>query len=209
MLLYVGRAEGRSGPWLWALDVESRNASSDCGPRALHVRLRKPGRYSCWSPPARANSGATATTVQRRHRGPRRTAVSRLGRASPAAALRWHVAVLPVGLDPRTGDGLGQRTGRSSRRRAPRAPRVRRWKPCCCGRQAAREKKPRGHVEMTNSRTLAASIEIQGVAGQAQRLVAHGTRDCRGWQRRAGSGLVHHPTAACRTMSRKVAFNPV
>ena len=44
-LLFMARAEDRSGPWLWALDVESKvDASGDRGPRAIHVGVGQPRR---------------------------------------------------------------------------------------------------------------------------------------------------------------------
>ena len=46
-LLYVARAEDWSGPWLWALDVESKSTRRvTVGTRTVHVRVGQPGRPS-------------------------------------------------------------------------------------------------------------------------------------------------------------------
>ena len=47
-LLYVARAEDRSGPWLWTLDAEQGHAPRRVGARAIHVRVGESRRPRVW-----------------------------------------------------------------------------------------------------------------------------------------------------------------
>ena len=178
-LLYVARAEDWSGPWLWALDVETQgDAPGDLGPRAIHVGVGQPRR------PAR-----------RRHRRQPQASLWRVPlldrpaedrdvqpyplptRAGAGAALRRDVAVLSVRpRDGRRALAVPGRTGvRSLEGRGRRVVRAARG---VAGRTAAwpSSSDKRGNGTCRSCRRTARtherwppSIDIQGAAGQGTR----------------------------------------
>ena len=179
-LLYVARAEDWSGPWLWALDVESRvTRRVTVGPRAVHVGVGQPGRPSRGRDRGQPHGQPVARAVARR-----------LGRGTRCGALPVPTerALAPrfggtslfyLSLSARgTGDGLwrvqnGQtfevRKGADSVLSEPPAVSPDGSRVAVVVRQQGKRHLAIMSADGTNSRTLAASIEIQGVGGAGRR----------------------------------------
>ena len=122
-LLYVARAEDRSGPWLWALDVETQGDT----PRAVRAsistrRCRPAATVGASSPPSptpapacgacRCSIGSPTSTTRSRTR-------CRADGAGARPALRRDVAVLSV--LPRDGRRAVEGPGRTGVRSPDRA----------------------------------------------------------------------------------------
>ena len=205
-LLYVARAEDWSGPWLWALDVESKltrrvtagleqytSVSASRDGRRVVATVANPTA----APLARAAARSTrrgsrcAALLCARPNGPWRRA---------SAGRRCSICRSPP-AGPVTGSG-DSRTGRRSKcGRAPTA--------CCpsplrCRRTAVAwpsSSDSRGNGASPSCRRTAPtrghwlpSIEIQGAARAGhRRLVARRHLDRHWRQRRAGPGVVQDP----------------
>ena len=176
-LLYVARAEDWSGPWLWALDVESKvtrrvtsglehytSVSASRDGRRVVATVANP-TASLWRVPL------LDRLVEDRDVQP----YARADGTGAGAAVRRDVAVLSVALVPRDGrrpvagaGRAGVRSAEGRRRVVVRAPRgVAGRQPRGGRRQTAGETAPRHHVGGRHERTNAgASIDIQGAAGQ-------------------------------------------
>ena len=177
-LLYVARAEDRSGPWLWALDVETQGRRARAvGRRSIHVGVGQPRRPAHRRHRRQSQREPVARAAARSaRRGTRRAALSAAGADGPGAgaALRRDVAVLSV--RPRHGrrtvEGRG-RTGVGSldgawTARCPSRPRCRRTDAAWPSSSDAKENGTCRSCRRTarTAQTLAPSIEIEGAAGQ-------------------------------------------
>ena len=102
-LLYLARAEDWSGPWLWALDVESKVA------RRVTVGLEKYTSVSASQDGRRVVATVAKPTASlwrvplrdRPRRGSRCSAIPCANRTGPGTALCWDVAVPSLARDPR------------------------------------------------------------------------------------------------------------
>ena len=203
-LLYMARAEDWSGPWLWALDVETQVARRvPFGRGPVHVGRRQPRR-----PPHRRHrrqsqrdSGACRSPIGS-PRSAMRTVPAADSDGTRLAPRSAAIAVLSLGRRQRrrTLEGAG-RTGvgnlegrrrrlvRAARGLAGRTPRRRR-------RQARGER----HLSImaadgTNARRRwPPSIDIEGAAGQGTAdWSPDGNPDRHRRPRRARAGAVHDP----------------
>ena len=222
-LLYVARAEDWTGPWLWTLDVETRVA------RRATVGLEK---YLSVS--ASRNGGRVVATVANPTAGlwrvPLRDGRVEEGEAEPyptpaarALAPRFNGASLfYLSLSTRgIGDGLwrvhnGQvfevRRGNDSVLTEPPAVSPDGSRVAVIVRQEGKRRLVVMSADGTNSRTLAASIEIQGVVGQsAADWSPDGTRIVTGGRDAQGPGLFLIPVdgSAPERLVATDAFNPV
>ena len=222
-LLYVARAEDRSGPWLWSLDVESGMST-------------------------RVPSGVDQYTSVSASRDGRRIVATV---ANPSASL-WRVPLLdrlaeerdaePYALPEPTGMALAPRFGKDvvvlsvrardgrrplegrgwkgvagpERRRTARCPSRRRCRRTdATGRR--RQEGGKRHLSImsadgTNARTLAPSIEIEGAAGQgAADWSPDGTRIVTGGRDEKGPALFIIPvdTGVPVRLARGQWVNPV
>jgi Tol biopolymer transport system component len=222
-LLYVARAEDWTGPWLWALDVESKVA------RRVTVGLE---RYVSVS--ASRNGGRVVATVANPTaslwRVPLGDGRIEVGDAEPfptptrrALAPRFNrTSLYYLSLSTRgTGDGLWRaendqavevRKGADSVLTEPAAVSPDGSRVAVVVRQEGKRRLAVMSADGTNSRTLAASIEIQGVVGQsAADWSPDGTRIVAGGRDELGPGLFMIPVAGGKP-ERLVAgdaFNPV
>ena len=178
-LLYVARAEDWSGPWLWALDVESRvtrrvtvgleqytSVSASRDGRRVVATVANP-TASLWRVPLRDEP------VEDRDAEPYPAPAER----ALAPRFNGSVAVLSLALDPRDrrralagSERPGVRSAEGRRQCLDRARRgFARWQPCGGRRQTSR-----GNGASPSCRRTAPtlepwlpSIEIQGVVGQS------------------------------------------
>ena len=204
-LLYVARADDWSGPWLWALDIESRvtrrvtvgleqyvSVSASRNGRRVVATVANP-TASLWRVPLRDE------LVEDRDAEPYPAPAAR------ALAPRFKGTSLFY-LSPSTrgtGDGLwrvqnGQtfevRKGADSVLTEPAAVSPDGSRVAVVVRQEGKRRLAVMSADGTNSRTLAASIEIQGVVGQsAADWSPDGTRIVTGGRDATRSGLVHDP----------------
>ena len=126
-LLYVARAEDRSGPWLWALDVESKvDAAGDLGPRALHVGVSQSRRPARRRHRRQADRQPVARAAARSaRRGSRRAAVPAAdarGRWRRASAGRRCSICPPAARATGCGGSRTDRRPKSGRARTGRCP---------------------------------------------------------------------------------------
>ena len=138
-LLYVARADDWSGPWLWALDVETQgHAPRDHGPRAIHLGVGQPRR-----PPRGRDRGQShdqpvaRATARSARRGTRRGTLPCADRTGAGPTLRRDVALLSIAFCAwdRRRALAGIRTGRRSK--CGRAPTASCPSPPRCRRTAA------------------------------------------------------------------------
>ena len=222
-LLYVARADDWSGPWLWALDIESRAT------RRVTVGLEQYVSVSA-SRNGRRVVATVANPTASLWRVPLRDARVEDGDAEqyPAPAARalaprfsgtslFYLSLSTLG----TGDGLwrvqnGQtfevRKGADSVLTEPAAVSRDGSRVAVVVRQEGKRRLAVMSADGTNARTLAASIEIQGVVGQsAADWSPDGTRIVAGGRNAQGPGLFMIPVDG-GTPERLVethAFNPV
>ena len=156
---------------------EQGHAPRDRRARAIHVRLGKPGWPSHRRHRGQSHGELVACAVGRSaRRGSRRSALPHPKRIRPGTALRRGLTLLSVALVPRDWRwplAASRMTRRSKYARAPTA--------CCRNQPAASPDGSRVAVVVrqdgkrrlaimsadgTNSRTLAASIDLRGVEGQ-------------------------------------------
>ena len=222
-LLYVARAGDWSGPWLWALDVESRVT------RRVTVGLEQYVSVSA-SRDGRRVVATVANPTATLWRVPLRDELVGDGDAEPyhvpaerALAPRFNgTSLFYLSLSTRgTGDGLwrvqnGQkfevRKGADSVLTEPAAVSRDGSRVAVIVRQEGKRRLTVMSADGTNARTLAASIEIQGVVGQsAVDWSPEGTRIVASGRDAQGPGLFMIPVDG-GTPQRLVAtdaFNPV
>jgi dipeptidyl aminopeptidase/acylaminoacyl peptidase len=222
-LLYVARAEDWSGPWLWALDVESKvtrrvtvglehyvSVSASRNGRRVVATVANP-TASLWRVPLRAE------LVEEQDAEPYPVPAER------ALAPRFNgLSLFHLSLSTRgTGDGLWRvqngkkfevRKGADTVMTEPAAVSPDGSRVAVVVRQEGKRRIAVMSADGTNSRTLAASIEVQGVVGQsAADWSPEGTRIVTGGRDAQGPGLFMIPVDG-GTPERLVsadAFNPV
>ena len=222
-LLYVGRAEDWSGPWLWALDVESRvtrrvtvglehytsvSASRD-GSRVVATVARPTA--ALWRIPLHDRR------IEDRDVQPYPVSTERALAPRFAGTSLFYLSLSTRG----TGDGLwhgqnGQEfevtRGSDGVLSEPPAVSPDGSRVAVVVRQQGKRNLAVMSADGTNSRTLAASIEIQGVAGQsAADWSPDGTGIVAGGRDAQGPGLFMIPVdgGVPERLVAKVAFNPV
>ena len=222
-VLYVARAEDWSGPWLWALDVESRvtrrvtvgleqyvSVSASRNGRRVVATVANP-TASLWRVPLRAE------LVEEQDAGPYPVPAER------ALAPRFNGSSLfYLSLSTRgTGDGLWRvqngkkfevRKGADTVMTEPAAVSPDGSRVAVVVRQEGKRRIAVMSADGTNSRTLAASIEIQGVVGQsAADWSPDGTRIVTGGRDAQGPGLFMIPVdgGTPERLVKADAFNPV
>ena len=222
-LLYVARADDWSGPWLWALDVETRVT------RRVTIGLERYMSVSA-SRNGRRVVATVANPTASLWRVPLRDEPVEDGDAEPypvpvdrALAPRFNgTSLFYLSLSTRgIGDGLwrvenGQRfevrKGADSVLTEPAAVSPDGSRVAVVVRQEGKRRLAVMSADGTNSRTLAPSIEIQGVVGQsAADWSPDGTRIVAGGRDAQGPGLFMIPVDG-GTPARLVeadAFNPV
>jgi Tol biopolymer transport system component len=222
-LLYVARAEDWSGPWLWALDIESRVTRRVTVGLEQHVSVSA-SRNGRRVVAAVANPTATLWRVPlRNERVEDHDAEPFRAPAARALAPRFNgTSLFYLSLSTRgIGDGLwrdqqGQafevRKGADSVLTEPAAVSPDGSRVAIVVRQEGKRRLAVMSADGTNSRTLAASIEIQGVVGQsAADWSPDGTRIVAGGRDDRGPGLFMIPVdggAPARLVAAD-AFNPV
>ena len=222
-LLYVARADDWSGPWLWALDIETRvtrrvtvgleryvSVSASRNGRRVVATVANP-TASLWQVPLRDEQ------VEDREAEPYPVPAERAVAPRFNGTSLFYLSLSTTG----TGDGLWRvQNGQTFEVRKGAASIL--TEPAAVSRDGSRvavvvrhEGKRRLAVmsaDGTNSRTLAASIEIQGVVGQsAADWSPDGTRIVAGGRDAQGPGLFMIPVDG-GTPERLVAtkaFNPV
>ena len=222
-LLYVGRAEDWSGPWLWALDVESKvtrrvtvglehytsvSASRD-GTRVVATVARPTA--GLWRIPLHDRR------IEDRDVQPYPVSTERALAPRFAGTSLFYLSLSTRG----TGDGLwhGQNghefevtRGSDGVLSEPPAVSPDGSRVAVVVRQQGKRNLAVMSADGTNSRTLAASIEIQGVAGQsAADWSPDGTAIVAGGRDAQGPGLFMIPVdgGVPERLVAKVAFNPV
>ncbi len=177
-LLFLARAEDWSGPWLWALNVESKVArrvtvglekytsvSASQNGRRVVATVAKP-TASLWRVPLRAGR------VEDRDAQPHPVPTERALAPRFAGTSLFHLSLATRG----TGDGLWRvqndhafevTRGIDSVLTEPPAVSPDGGRVAVVARQQGKRYLAVMSADGTNSRTLAASIEIQGVMGQA------------------------------------------
>ena len=222
-LLYVARADDWSGPWLWALDIESRVT------RRVTVGLEQYVSVSASRNGRRvvatvANPTASLWRVPLRdERVEDRDVESYPVPAERALAPRFNgTSLFYLSLSTRgTGDGLWRvenghtfevRKGADSVLTEPAAVSPDGSRVAVVVRQEGKRRLAVMSADGTNSRTLAASIEIQGVVGQsAADWSPDETRIVAGGRDAQGPGLFMIPVdgGAPERLVATDAFNPV
>ena len=205
-LLYVARAEDRSGPWLWALDVESGVSHARAvGRRSIHVGVgqsRRPAHRRHRRQPQREPvARAAARSARRRSRRATRTRCRRRRVVRFAPRFGEDVAVLSV--RPRDGrrtlegpgrtgvggpEGRGRGVVRTARGVAGRTTGR-------CRRQTGGETAPVDHVGGRHERTDVGPVHRnRGAAGQgAADWSPDGTRIVTGGRDAKGPALFMIP----------------
>ena len=222
-LLYVARADDWSGPWLWALDIESRvtrrvtvgleryvSVSASRNGRRVVATVANP-TASLWRVPLRGEL-VEDRDAEQYHVPAERALAPRFNGTS-----LFYLSLSTTG----TGDGLWRvqdgktfevRKGAASILTEPAAVSRDGSRVAVVVRQEGKRRLAVMSADGTNSRTLAASIEIQGVVGQsAADWSPDGTRIVAGGMDAQGPGLFMIPVdggTPKRLVSTK-AFNPV
>ena len=157
---------------------EQGHAPRDRGPRAIHVRVGQPRRPSRGRDRGKPHGQPVARAVARSaRRGSRCAALPCANRTGPGATLRRDVAVLSVALRPwdrrralawqvQNGQAFEVRKGADGVLSEPPAVSPDGSRVAVVVRQQGKRRLAIMSADGTNSRTLAASIDITGVAGQ-------------------------------------------
>ena len=223
-LLYVARAEDRSGPWLWALDVERKvDAPGDARASSNTRRCRPAATAGASSPPSPTPPPACGAC-----RSLDRLAEDRDVRAVPAARPRgrWRRASAghrcsicpPAGAGDglwRFQDGQASEVWKSAGRRVVRTARgVARRKPRGRRRQTGREAAAVDHVGGRHERTNAGRVDRHPRGGRPGHGGLVAGRQPGSWQAAATRrvrGCSRSPWTAARpsASSPGQALNPV
>ena len=224
-LLYVSRAEDRSGPWLWALDVERKvDTPGNLGPRAIHVGVsqsRRPARGRHGRQPHRqlvARAAARSASPMIRTLNPTRC---RPTRALGAALRRARRCSICPAAERAMGSG-GFRTERRPKcRRAPtrRYPSRPRYRPTGAAWPSSSDRRGNGtwrscRRTARTARTLAAGHRNTGRGGPGRRRTGRRTATwiVTGGRDAQGPGVVQDPRGRRCVPSALVdgqAVNPV
>ena len=158
---------------------EQGHTPRDRGPRAIHVRVGQPGRPSRGRDRGKPHGQPVARAVARSaRRGSRCAALPRANRTGPGATLRRDVAVLSVALRPwdrrralawrvQNEQAFEVRKGADGVLSEPPAVSPDGSRVAVVVRQQGKRHLAIMSADGTNSRTLAASIEIQAWRGKA------------------------------------------